>query len=1074
MVKKIIFAFIPIILLPIGLIIGSGFLWKGYSQNSLPAQRKFQIKDGLADPIIKFLYQDKHGFVWINTHNGLQRFDGNRFLTWNSTGSSATGKIPSPILNFGITEDKSGNIWSVSEHEGPFCLLPDRKTIFPLPNLSNTMKRAHGILCTRNGIVLASTMGGLLQMEMVSPQKEIKYSALPFPADFPKNGPKSNLRTLLEDRSGRIWIATSEGFVLWNKEWQWNKHNPERFKLLAAVGTVSTAAMDQNGTIWYSNWESKLASPTSLSPQKNLRYLYAFQPERNQVDSFLMPTHQGKFDPFYSIPSSMATDALGRIWMSTLKGKIFCFQPKQEFWTVYDGIQWQNLVETSSHLTHLSIDRNNNLWIAAEAGLYLVPISQIPSSSSSSSPSKKNNVTQKKEANSVQKDFSQTAGWSTAFTSTIPQTLSTRAEFNLLLPQSDGTVYLNSLENGMFQWDPSTQNIQKINLLPQHPWKNHLTVWGESNSSLFISFWYDSTLYEWPKKTKQLKPLHPSKKDKKWKDFPALDFTLFLKNDSTMMVGNGRFLWLLKKTNGEWQPLLKKEQPTAFNRFVFFHQQLVGLDEQGKLWKETAPLSFSPLMELPFGSGPYPLCIWENYLVLGTRYKGLFLLDSNFHIRQNISTTDGLLHNTIRAIKPIRENQLWVETNQGVHLLGRRNPLLQQQNQTTPIDLILSPPMLNKRKNEFTTATCDAVGNWIVLQKNTLKVYPFPQKTPNPITPVRIGEILANGEPVVGSLSSSVTNIQFTLIADNLAESPFLEFRYRLLPTQENWTYAGNNNQIVFSSLNPGKYELQVECRQAAQTWLPISPTPNSFFSIPAPFYKTTWFLLTLITITITPIVLLMVKEWQTIRTISHIRLQIARDLHDDIGATLGSIGIYANTLKMRMEKNDLSSSDNKDLKIADSIVHAAEESGKHLRDIVWAIQPERKSTESLPVRFRKMVEECTQDTSINLAWDDTKGKDFPTLSPIQKRNIYLVLKEAFNNILRHAQAKNVWIIQESSAHRLRFVLRDDGKGFSIDELQHLNGLHNMKERMTELGGRLTLHSMPGKGTSVEVELVLS
>ena len=102
----------------------------------------------------------------------------------------------------------------------------------------------------------------------------------------------------------------------------------------------------------------------------------------------------------------------------------------------------------------------------------------------------------------------------------------------------------------------------------------------------------------------------------------------------------------------------------------------------------------------------------------------------------------------------------------------------------------------------------------------------------------------------------------------------------------------------------------------------------------------------------------------------------------------------------------------------------------------------------------------------------DAKG-DFDDLDKKTKTYIYRLTQEALSNIVKHAGAREVWVNLIRNTENLMLVIRDDGKGFIRETAgkDGGNGIHNMRERVSLLGGQIVIASVPGKGTTITVNV---
>jgi signal transduction histidine kinase len=195
-------------------------------------------------------------------------------------------------------------------------------------------------------------------------------------------------------------------------------------------------------------------------------------------------------------------------------------------------------------------------------------------------------------------------------------------------------------------------------------------------------------------------------------------------------------------------------------------------------------------------------------------------------------------------------------------------------------------------------------------------------------------------------------------------------------------------------------------------------------------------------------------------------RMRIARDLHDDMGSTLSSIGIYTKVVSSYMDSDKQKAEEYLE-KIQDNTRQLMESTS----DLIWSLQSNYGQTVSI---FRRMQQAAVQLlSSANIAPHVmiVPPDMLPLLSIQAQKNVWLIFKEAINNACKYSRANNCTIEVATSDKQLILTITDDGIGF--ENPQKGNGLRNMKMRAEELGGSFLLNSEPGKGTKVEVSLPL-
>ncbi|HYJ92468.1 MAG TPA: ATP-binding protein, partial [Pyrinomonadaceae bacterium] len=208
------------------------------------------------------------------------------------------------------------------------------------------------------------------------------------------------------------------------------------------------------------------------------------------------------------------------------------------------------------------------------------------------------------------------------------------------------------------------------------------------------------------------------------------------------------------------------------------------------------------------------------------------------------------------------------------------------------------------------------------------------------------------------------------------------------------------------------------------------------------------------------------------------VRMRIATDLHDDIGASLSQIALLSEVVGRQVEEtetNGLSTHLHKISAVSTELVQA-------MGDIVWAINPRKDSLQELIKRMRRFAADIFSSSGIKFEFETNEFVDPIALGANIRREIFVIFKEAVNNIARHSVCKNVNLELHVNANHLILVLEDDGHGFNVlEKLSESfspeiggNGLINMRKRAADLGGECLIVSEIGKGTNIRIDVPLT
>lgn len=204
-------------------------------------------------------------------------------------------------------------------------------------------------------------------------------------------------------------------------------------------------------------------------------------------------------------------------------------------------------------------------------------------------------------------------------------------------------------------------------------------------------------------------------------------------------------------------------------------------------------------------------------------------------------------------------------------------------------------------------------------------------------------------------------------------------------------------------------------------------------------------------------------------RALERERARIAQDLHDDLGSSLARISLLSGLARADRE-------DARQVQVhLDKIAQAADETVRALEEIVWAVRPGSDSLQSLVEYLAHFANELFDGNGTRCRLDLPPDLPEVPLPPDMRHNIFLVIKEALTNVLKHAQAAEVRVQAKADLRQMEFVVQDNGRGFEARPAHESkrNGLSNMQQRAVKMGGQLTVQS--GKsGTTVRLIVPLN
>jgi len=319
--------------------------------------------------------------------------------------------------------------------------------------------------------------------------------------------------------------------------------------------------------------------------------------------------------------------------------------------------------------------------------------------------------------------------------------------------------------------------------------------------------------------------------------------------------------------------------------------------------------------------------------------------------------------------------------------------------------------------------------------------------------------------------------IQYTGI--NFSAPEVVRFRYRMTGIDQDWLEAGTR-RTAYYRLPMGDFKFQVIASSADGVW--AAPT-TALEIVARPFiWETVWFkgLLGVAFIGVFAAFLRFAEkrryhiQLETLRTqhaVEHERLRISKDMHDDIGSTLTQV---AQLTELARSEPGVPPSAQTQLERIRLQARAAVQA---LDEIVWATNPKNDNLSHFAEYLCRFADECFELSSIR-CWVEVPT-DLPPI-PLRadlRHNVFLAVKESFNNILKHSNAREAWLRLRLTEDTMELEIEDSGNGMTpaspIQGSNRGNGLRNMHSRLSECDGSTKIISIPGKGTRVHFSVPL-
>ncbi len=454
----------------------------------------------------------------------------------------------------------------------------------------------------------------------------------------------------------------------------------------------------------------------------------------------------------------------------------------------------------------------------------------------------------------------------------------------------------------------------------------------------------------------------------------------------------------------------------------------------------------------------------------GTRSGGVCRLtpagDSIGRI-SSFTVENGLSGNWVRSILQDRSGNIWLGTNRGVDMLSFDSAGVVHVRSFTVRDGLAGDEVLScfeDSKGAIWLGGSLGLTRYIPSDDLPDTVAPFVWLTRFQV--FGADDTLAMRE-LRADLAADQHSVAFEFIGISFRDESKVRYRSMLEGLDASWGAVTDRRYASYTHLPPGRYVFKVAACNAGGIW---SSLPATFaFSIATPFWQTWWFI-ALVALTVATVTYGAHRfRVRKILELEAVRSKIAADLHDDIGSTLSSISIFS-----EMAEQEAGAAAPRAARLMQRIGESSRAMLESLDDIVWAINPNNDRLEEMLMRMRAHATELFEASGIAFTIRFPEGLSGLRLSMDVRRQLYLVYKEALNNIVRHSGCHEATIALSRAGQELVLTISDDGKGFKGKPLAEGNGLRNMETRAASVGGSLTISSRPNGGTIVSLKLKIT
>jgi ligand-binding sensor domain-containing protein/signal transduction histidine kinase len=997
---------------------------------------RITTEQGLSNPEVYAIIQDMQGFIWIGTAYGLNRFDGENFTMFLNDPNDTTSLSDSFIWSLYV--DREGTLW-VGTQYGLNKFNPITKTFkryFHNPDnpksLSNNEIRS---FCEdRAGVFWVGTARGLNRFDRTT---ETWTSFLPTPNDSTRPG-DNFVNAILEDHKGNFWIGTGNflmnggglhKFDRSNESFTHYWYNPSD-PMSLSDNWVTSLLEDRSGTLWVTADAGDVNKFNNASG--NFTHLH------------LHDERSANLSPGTLSIKCIREDNLGALWIATWGWGLFRYDRRTGTY-----IQYIFNASNSGSLSNLSvntlyIDRAGLLWVGANRG-----------------------------------------GVSTFATKpflhqhTVGESLQLGSRVDGLFTDNQGNLWIGDVGSGLWRFDPVIQRIKHV--LPDG---TGIKMYQDNEGTIWICNTNEVIKYNLKTGTSTVVWNVPYRhSSQEWISSMLLDRERFL------WVGtNGGSLYRIEKNLKEYSLFIhdpNNPQSIAAGQINSMLQ-----DRSGTIWVGTGEglnqfdkesQTFTRFIhderDSTSLSSDYWCSLFEDRS--GTLWVGTADGLNRFNNESsNFSRFFPADHQQSRFVNLILEDnsgRFWYASGSRIFMFDPATSSFKSFDESDGLEHVdvLGWSLTKLKSGEFVFGTANGI---VVFNPDSVKTSGYippivitgMKKFYQSINFTSLPELV---RAITFEHEDNVFSIEYAALSYDMPS--FNQYAYKLEGFDKDWVYCGNRREVTYTNLDPGVYTFFVKGSNHDGVW---NETGASIKIIINPPWWKTWWFLTFFWVTVAGSIggtlryvekrklQKKIERLERERALEKERVRISQDMHDEVGSSLSEISILSELLK-----RDMSQTEEAEIHLRD-ISERSSEVIENIGQIIWAINPRNDPLDNLVAHLRLYAADYIRKVGIKYRFEIPDNIPAYQLSAEVRRNVFLVVKEALHNIVQHSCASEVKVRVDFLQNQMVINVKDNGKGFSIDQISGGgNGLINMQKRIENIGGIFKIDSEAGKGTSITI-----
>lgn len=988
---------------------------------------QLSTSNGLASNFVNCVGQSANGYMWVGTQNGLQRYDGYRFTPTFRSGNK--NRLPPLPVHQILRSHDAQKLWiRMGQTLGLFNIGDYTFTKVEVANSEILLERYDFKLVEIYDGQMALLIDGygVLLYNKRNNRFEQNKQVLDCPDDWEP-------RAIYQDKNNLVWIPSFKGLACFDsstKQFYTASYNPKRLPMLQmakAVRGIKNIGIDASGRMFLNSWPSAGSYQT-----------YLLDVKKGKIDS-VTHEHDQKSNYYEMLE---VTEKNGIVWGFGYHVFNIFDEEEKRFIAFYDagnpayGISVSRVYQVFS-------DRDRNLWVATDNGLYIASILEHGIRNGAASEFKGADIT---FVAPLAKNKLILGSWG--------------AKISIL--QYDAQLRIQTdknLLNLIYRNRPVDLNYDMVWSALERPEANELWLGCQSGRLIkYHTALKRSTFIHDPVfRQATVRAIVKDSQKNIW--FGLQNGLLIKKTGQTykvtadlnhIVIGK---LWVDRHQN-IWIATVGKG-------LFYFDTKTEKLVSNYKVRADGKGLSTNHVKDfMPLNDSIMLIACTANLDLLNLRTQQI----------KKLTIYDGLPQQSITSLQKDDQGFVWMSTVGGICRFDPTKRLFRMYDQKDGLrnSSNLSDLLENSAKLQNGNMIFTGVKNFMIFNPRLLN------QTLRPVHPVITEFKLFNSFISVDSIKrlGGITlphhknSIAVSFASLSYLQSNKLKYFYKLAGASNNWYKAENGVPATFASLAPGNYTFMVRAQNSDGVF---SPTATLKINILPAFWQRWWFVTIMIMIGFLPIYFIYKLRLKRLIEVQKIREKVARDLHDDMGSTLTSINILSVMASTKV--------DDEPSTVKDYLGRISENSSQMMEsmdDIVWSIKSSNDQLPRIAARMREYTANILEPQDIRYEFTSNDNGGNIKLGMDERRNLFLIFKEALNNISKYAQAKNVTIDLNYKKGWLTLQIKDDGIGFDTQHRADGNGLINMRKRTELLKGTISLTSRTNMGTEIFIKMPLT